>query len=87
LPFEVVIDSFIMFLSIIMEKLSGPVYKYMEIEGNKMIPRFDHISIGQKAAGDRQLKGYVWVDNQKYNFDNRKGLPVYPPRMDTRYKP
>ncbi|MBN2269761.1 MAG: hypothetical protein JXN61_04050, partial [Sedimentisphaerales bacterium] len=50
---------------------SGPLYKSMKVEGNKVILGFDHVGGGLVAQGDGPLKGFaiagedekfVWAD-------------------------
>lgn len=50
---------------------SGPVYKSMKVENDKILLHFDHIGKGLTAAGNEQLKGFavagtdrrfVWAD-------------------------
>ncbi|MBN2181891.1 MAG: hypothetical protein JW715_08240 [Sedimentisphaerales bacterium] len=50
---------------------SGPIYKSMKVEGNKIILQFEHVGGGLTTAGDGQLKGFavagedrkfVWAD-------------------------
>jgi len=50
---------------------SGPIYKSMKIEGNKIVLYFDHVGGGLVARGDEPLKGFalagadhkfVWAD-------------------------
>ncbi len=57
---------------------SGPMYKSMKIEDDKVILYFDHVGGGLVAAGDEPLKGFaiagadrkfVWAD-AKINGDN-----------------
>jgi sialate O-acetylesterase len=50
---------------------SGPLYKSMKVEGNKVVLRFDHVGGGLAAGGGGSLKGFavagadrkfVWAD-------------------------
>lgn len=44
---------------------SGPLYKYMEIEGNKAILHFDHVGGGLVAKGGEPLKGFAIASQDK----------------------
>ena len=52
---------------------SGPIYKSMKVEGDKIILQFDHVGGGLVAGGDESLKGFavagadrkfVWADSR-----------------------
>ncbi len=47
---------------------SGPIYKYMEIEGNKAILHFDHTDDGLVARGGGELKGFAIAGEDKRYF-------------------
>ncbi len=38
---------------------SGPMYRSMKVEGNKIIIDFNHIDAGLKAKGDKELQGFA----------------------------
>ncbi|MBN2019642.1 MAG: hypothetical protein JW749_05395 [Sedimentisphaerales bacterium] len=44
---------------------SGPLYKYMGVEGNKAILHFDHVNGGLIVKGGEQLKGFAIAGQDK----------------------
>jgi sialate O-acetylesterase len=44
---------------------SGPIYKSMEIEGNKIRLRFNHIGKGLTGKDDKALKGFAIAGSDK----------------------
>ena len=47
---------------------SGPIYKSMKIEGNKIRLYFDHIGEGLEAKNDKVLKGFTIAGDDKHFF-------------------
>jgi sialate O-acetylesterase len=47
---------------------SGPIYKSMKIEGNKIRLYFDHIGQGLAAKNDKVLKGFTIAGDDKHFF-------------------
>ncbi|NOX65209.1 MAG: 9-O-acetylesterase [Chlorobi bacterium] len=44
---------------------SGPMYKSMKVEGNKIRLQFDHVNKGLKIRGGKKLKGFAIAGNDK----------------------
>lgn len=45
---------------------SGPIYKSMKIEGNKIILSFDHVAEGLKTKNNKELKGFAIAGPDKH---------------------
>ena len=44
---------------------SGPMYKSMKVEGNKINLKFNHTNGGLKVKGDKELKGFAIAGEDK----------------------
>lgn len=52
---------------------SGPMYKSMQVKGNKIIIQFDHIEGGLISKGNKELKGFaISGKNKKFVWANAK---------------